>query len=95
MRRWVRFVAWMEVNAAVGWFVADLHRHPLPYHLARASARALRLHHFVQHDGPVSILRAFVPAEWQRILAAAGLSPEAANVRRRFSFRLCVERMKR
>src|SRR5262249_6314373 len=28
----VRFVTWMEANAAIGWFVNDLHRHPLPYH---------------------------------------------------------------
>jgi SAM-dependent methyltransferase len=89
-----RFVAWMEANAAIGWFVNDLHRHPLPYHLLRTSAWALRFHHFVQHDGPVSILRAFVPADWSRILAAAGVAPGGADIRHRFPFRLCVERVK-
>ncbi len=89
-----RFVAWMEATAAIGWFVNDLHRHPLPYHLLRWSAWALRFHEFVQHDGPISILRAFVPADWQRILAAAGIAPGAAAVRHRFPFRLCVERVK-
>ena len=44
----VRFIAWMEANAAIAWFVNDLHRHPLPYHAFRIASRALRFHHFVQ-----------------------------------------------
>ena len=90
----VRFVAWMEANSAIGWFINDLHRHPLPYHVFRATARALRFHHFVQHDGPISIMRAFVAADWRRICDSAGLPPGAAQVRWRFPFRLCVARVK-
>jgi len=89
-----RFVAWMEANARIGWFVNDLHRHPLPYHVFRATARALRFHHFVQHDGPISIMRAFVAADWHRVFAAAGLAPGDAEIRWRFPFRLCVTRVK-
>jgi SAM-dependent methyltransferase len=90
----VRFVAWMEANAAIGWFVNDLHRHPLPYHVFRAASRLLRYHHFVQHDGPISIARAFVPSDWRHVLAAAGLASGAAKVRWRFPFRLCVARVR-
>jgi SAM-dependent methyltransferase len=90
----VRFVAWMEANARIGWFVNDLHRHPLPYHVFRTTARALRFHHFVQHDGPISIMRAFVAADWHRICRRAELPPGAAEVRWRFPFRLCVARAK-
>ena len=90
----VRFIAWMEATATIGWFVNDLHRHPLPYHVFRASSRALRFHHFVQHDGPISIARAFAPADWRRVLAAAGVAPGAADVRWRFPFRLCVARVR-
>jgi SAM-dependent methyltransferase len=70
----VRFIAWMEANAAIGWFVNDLHRHPLPYHAFRIASRALRFHHFVQHDGPISIARAFDAHDWRDALAAAGLA---------------------
>jgi SAM-dependent methyltransferase len=90
----VRFVAWMEATARIGWFVNDLHRHPLPYHVFRATARALRFHHFVQHDGPISIMRAFVAADWHDICRRAELPPGAADVRWRFPFRLCVARVK-
>ena len=90
----IRFVAWMEDNAAIGWFVNDLHRHPIPYHVFRVVSRALRYHHFVQHDGPISIARAFDAYDWRFVLAAAGLAPGAAQVKWRFPFRLCVARVK-
>ena len=90
----VRFVAWMEANAAIGWFVNDLHRHPLPYHAFRIASRALRFHHFVQHDGPISIARAFDAHDWRDALAAAGLASGAAEIRPQFPFRLCVARVK-
>jgi SAM-dependent methyltransferase len=89
-----RFVAWMEANAAIGWFVNDLHRHPLPYHAFRIASRALRFHHFVQHDGPISIARAFDAHDWRDVLTAAGLPPGAAEIRPQFPFRLCVARVK-
>jgi 2-polyprenyl-3-methyl-5-hydroxy-6-metoxy-1,4-benzoquinol methylase len=89
-----RFVAWMEANSAIGWFVNDLRRHPLPYHAFGFAARTLRFHHFVQHDGPISIARAFDLHDWRDTLAAAGLPPGAAGIRPHFPFRLCVARVK-
>jgi len=88
----IEFLAWMEAKARIGWFVNDLHRHVLPYHLFRALSRALRFHEFVQHDGPVSIARAFSAADWNRLLETANVP--AADIRRRFPFRLCVSRVK-
>jgi hypothetical protein len=90
----VRFVSWMEATAEVGWFVNDLHRHPVPFHLFRAFSRAMRFHRFVQHDGPISIARAFDAADWRRVLESAGVAAAAAQVRRVFPFRLCVSRLK-
>ncbi len=88
----VRFVQWMERTARLGWFVNDLHRHRLPYEGFRVLSRAMRWHRFVQHDGPVSITRAFVPSDWTRLLAEAGV-PEA-EVRRVLPWRLCVARLR-
>jgi SAM-dependent methyltransferase len=90
----VRFLAWMERTAALGWLVNDLHRHPLPYHLFRHAARIGRFHRFVQHDGPVSIARAFVREDWQRMIALAGIAPHAARVEWWMPFRLCVSRVR-
>jgi len=90
----VGFVRWMEATAQVGWFVNDLHRLPLPYYGFRLLARLAGWHRFVQNDGPISITRAFVPADWHRLLARAEIPLGAAQVRRVFPFRLCVGRTK-
>ncbi len=88
----VRFLRWSEQTARLGWFVNDLHRHPLPYHVFRLSSRALRLHRFVQHDGPVSFARAFSPADWRARLAEADI--QDARISWYAPFRLCVSRSK-
>jgi SAM-dependent methyltransferase len=92
--RVVGFLQWMEANADLGWFVNDLHRHPLPYHVFEWVSEFARFHHFVRHDGPVSIARAFVAADWHRMLSAAGIAKTEADVQWRFPFRLTVARCK-
>ena len=90
----VRFIARMEASARIGWFVNDLHRHPLPYHGFTALSRLMRWHSFVRHDGPVSITRAFSRADWRRLLDEAGLAPDAARIAWHVPFRLCVTRLR-
>jgi SAM-dependent methyltransferase len=90
----VRFVQWMESNAQFGWFINDLSRAAIPYHLLRIFSKIAGLHHFVQHDGPVSIARSFVPEDWRRICAAAGLRPNDISIQSVRPARLCVSRSK-
>ena len=52
------------------------------------------VHRIVREDGRLSIARAFRPAEWEELLARAGIKPGAARIVRRFPFRLCVERIR-
>jgi SAM-dependent methyltransferase len=91
----VRFLAWMEETAKLGWFVSDLHRHKLPYHFFRIWSRLARWHRFVQNDGPISISRAFVAADWRRLIARAGISANAAEIEWWIPFRLCVARIRK
>ncbi len=91
----VRFLRWMEANARLGWFVNDLHRHPVPYYFFRRFSKVARFHRFVQHDGPVSVARAFTNADWQRLLVDAEVAAHDATVQWRMPFRLTVERLKR
>ncbi|WP_114945592.1 methyltransferase domain-containing protein [Microvirga calopogonii] len=88
------FVRWMERVATRGWFIADLYRHPVPFHFFRALSWAARWHRFVRHDGPISIARSFRRKDWESILTSAGLAPGAARIRWYPSFRLCVSRLK-
>ena len=89
----VRFLAWMEATAELGWFVNDLHRHPVSYYGFVSWSRLARWHRFVRHDGPVSIRRAFVAADWRGYLAAAGIQADAVEIAWRLPFRLCLARV--
>jgi hypothetical protein len=90
----IRFISWMEANAAIGWFVNDLRRDAIPYHLFYVTSRVLRFHEFVQHDGPISIACAFGVADWRRLLDSAGVPSTATKISRAFPYRLCVSRLK-
>jgi len=91
----VRFIQWMEKHTRMGWFINDLSRAPVPYWLLKAFVRVAGLHHFVQHDGPVSFQRAFVADDWRRICACAGLDNSDFAIEAWTPARLCVSRTKR
>jgi 2-polyprenyl-3-methyl-5-hydroxy-6-metoxy-1,4-benzoquinol methylase len=90
----VRFLEWMEEHAAIGWFINDLSRNAVPYHLFRMFSKLMGLHPFVQNDGPVSIARAFWPEDWRRMCVAAGLAEDDVLIRGYMPGRLCVMRRK-
>lgn len=90
----VRFLAWMERVTQLGWFINDLHREPFPYYGFGLLARVMRWHRFVQHDGPVSIRRAFREEDWRKYLAAAEIVEGKARVVSYRPARLCVSRVK-
>jgi hypothetical protein len=90
----VRFLRWMEENAQMGWFVNDLSRAKIPFYLFLWFARVVGLHPFVQHDGPVSIARAFAPNDWRRLAAEAGLNEQDISILSYKPARVCVSRRK-
>ena len=51
-------------------------------------------YNYTPSTGPISITRAFVPDDWHRLLARAGIPVGAADVQRVFPYRLCVGRIK-
>lgn len=84
----VDLLCWQQRHARLGWCIADLRRHWLPYLGFRWLARAAGWHRVVRIDGTRSIARACTPAEWHALLAHAGVR---ARVRRHWPFRLTVE----
>ena len=88
----VAFLRFMDLEAKVGWFINDLHRHGLARLGYPLLARLQGWHPIVRLDGAMSIERSYRPAEWPPILAEAGV--EGAAVRRKFPFRLCVEKIR-
>jgi SAM-dependent methyltransferase len=88
----VAFLRFMEASSAVGWFVNDLYRSRLAAEGFRVLATLSLRHPIVRHDGPVSFRRSFRRADWERLLAAAGIADARLFVGA--PFRLCVERLR-
>jgi len=88
----IAFLRFMEAEATRGWLVNDLHRHWFAHAGFPLLASLARWHPIVRHDGTLSIARSYRPAEWQPLLAEAGITD--ARVFRAFPFRLCVERLR-
>lgn len=89
----VEFLVWMERRARRGWFVNDLHRHPVAFHGFRLLSGVAGWHRFVQHDGPISVARSFRRRDWEALLRRAGLAGRA-TVRWHVPFRLCISRIR-
>ena len=90
----VRFMQWMERNARRGWFINDLHRHPVAYYGFSVLSTATLLHPMVRHDGLISVARAFTRADWLRLLETAGIERRTVALDWRFPFRICVGRIR-
>lgn len=86
------FLRFMEGEARIGWYVNDIHRHPLAYWSFPALARLMRWHKMVREDGCLSIQRGFRKQDWQRLIAGSGIEPSGTRIVRRLPLRLCVER---
>jgi len=89
----VAFLRFMEAEARIGWLVNDIHRLRIAHSGFPILARGFGWHPIVREDGRLSIARGFRAREWQPYLEAAGVN-RVARVRRRFPFRLCVERLR-
>jgi SAM-dependent methyltransferase len=90
----VCFLQWMERTVQCGWFINDLHRKSIPYHLFRIWAKFTNWHPFVKNDGAVSIRRSFLADDWRTLCTAAGIGLDAVSIREYRPARLCVGRMK-
>jgi hypothetical protein len=71
---------WQQ-QARVAVVINDLHRHALAYHSIRWLTRLFGGSYLVQNDAPLSVARAFRRADWERMLADAGI--------RRYELRWC------
>ena len=81
---------WMEEQAAVGWFINDLQRHPVAYHAIRLLTAWFSASYLVKNDAPLSVLRGFSRQEWEDMLRQAGTG--AYSLRWKWAFRWLIVR---
>jgi 2-polyprenyl-3-methyl-5-hydroxy-6-metoxy-1,4-benzoquinol methylase len=90
----VRFIKWMDHHATKGWFINDLHRHPMAYYGFKILTAPFRFHFMVRHDGPISVARAFSKNDWVETLKAADVPLNDVTLQWFFPFRYCLVRRK-
>jgi 2-polyprenyl-3-methyl-5-hydroxy-6-metoxy-1,4-benzoquinol methylase len=90
----VTFIRWMEAHATHGWFINDLHRHPIPYFFIKYAVRLFNMNRLVQHDAPVSVMRAFTLEDWHRLLNEADIPIDAVSIQWHAPFRYGIGRYK-
>lgn len=65
---------WMKLNSMIGFFINDLHRHPLAYHSIKSITKIFSKSYLVKNDAPLSVLRGFKKNEWKGLLQQAGIN---------------------
>lgn len=82
---------WLRDNSRMGFFINDLHRHPLAYYSIRLLTRLFSTSYLVKNDAPLSVKRGFKKKEWQQLLAQAGLQSSAINWQWAFRYLVVVQ----
>lgn len=54
---------WMKANTQLGFFINDLHRHPLAYYSISILTKLFSRSYLVKNDAPLSVLRGFTKSE--------------------------------
>jgi SAM-dependent methyltransferase len=67
---------WKQENSRMGFFINDLHRHPLAYHSIKWLTRMFSSSYLVKNDAPLSVRRGFTREEWETLFDRARITAE-------------------
>ena len=79
---------WMKNHSNRGFFINDLHRHPLAYYSIQLLTKLFSHSYLVKHDAPLSVLRGFHRREWHHLFREAGIPN--FNCRWKWAFRWLI-----
>jgi hypothetical protein len=69
----IYMLQWMKQNTEMGFFINDLHRHPLAYYSIKVLTQWLSRSYLVKNDAPLSVQRGFIRVDWEELFAKAGI----------------------
>jgi 2-polyprenyl-3-methyl-5-hydroxy-6-metoxy-1,4-benzoquinol methylase len=84
----VEQLGWMKANSKLGFFMNDLHRHPLAYYSIKWLTALFSKSYLVKNDAPLSVLRGFKRKEWEGLFRQANI--QHYDCRWRWAFRWLV-----
>jgi len=70
----VSMLKWMRQNSSLGFFINDLHRHPLAFYTIKILTQLFSKSYLVKNDAPLSVKRGFKRADWQQFFTQAGIA---------------------
>ena len=70
----ITMLQWMRSNSNPGFFINDLHRHPVAYYFIKLTTALFSRSRLVKNDAPVSVSKGFIKKEWKSILDKAGIT---------------------
>ena len=80
---------WLRQNSRLGFFINDLHRHPLAYYSISIITRLFSRSYLVKNDAPLSVKRGFTAPEWQQLLKRAGITNYSLKWKWAFRHLIC------
>lgn len=72
-RQFAEMLQWSKKNARQGFFINDLHRHPVAWWSIKLLTRIFSKSYLVKNDAPLSVKRGFRKKEIKRLLLQAGI----------------------
>ena len=69
-----QMLQWMNQHAVMGFFINDLHRHPVAWYSIKWLTSLFSKSYLVKNDAPLSVARGFKKNEWKQILKTARIS---------------------
>jgi SAM-dependent methyltransferase len=69
----VFMLKWMHANSETGFFINDLHRHPMAYYSIKFLTTIFSKSYLVKNDAPLSVLRGFKRKDWINAFEKAGI----------------------
>jgi len=64
---------WMGANSNYGFFINDLHRHPIAYYFIKFATQLFSKSSLVKNDAPLSVRRGFISGELRDLLTKASV----------------------
>lgn len=80
---------WLKENSQSGFFINDLHRHPVAYHSIKILTRLFSKSYLVRNDGPLSVMRSFKRKDWVYLFSTAGIKHYDIKWQWAFRFLVC------
>ncbi|MEX1202302.1 MAG: methyltransferase domain-containing protein [Ferruginibacter sp.] len=71
----LKMLLWLQQQSKIGFFINDLHRHPIAYHSIKWLTHFFSNSYLVKSDAPLSVERSFIKNDWKLLCTEAGIKP--------------------